>query len=111
MLQEAITEIERLRAAEQARLRRQDEQRRQLRCLDRWLNRIEAMLEKDQTVVPEPLLDRIGALLLEIDPRLQGQLLELGGDAARVLDLLFEAQEQVLPKASRRPGESSGRPG
>ncbi len=73
--------------------------RADLRRLDTWLNEVESMLEGDQRVVPEPLVKEIAVFLREVDPKLHRALLRnRTRDASRVLDILFDAQEYMLPR-------------
>jgi hypothetical protein len=51
--------------------------------------------------VPEELLGEIGDFVGRIDPKLQHSLMRNAtGEAVAVLDILFDAQEVVLPRAS-----------
>ena len=85
---------------------RLDEQRRQsllarrqdLKKIDAWLEQVECMLEADQREVPEPLIKEIAPYLRALDPKLHRSLLRnRTRDASRVLDILFDAQERLLP--------------
>ncbi len=76
------------------------ERRREMRQLDRWLNQVESMLEDDRRVVPEPVVKEIASFLRELDPKLHRALLRnRERDASRILDILFDAQEALLPSA------------
>lgn len=56
------------------------------------------MLEEERETVPEPLIREIAAFLREINPKLHRALLRnRAREASRVLDVLFDAQELVLP--------------
>jgi hypothetical protein len=101
LLSEAVEEI-RLKAAEDARRRRELAARRQaIRRVDYWLNDVESMLEEDQRTVPEPLVREIAVFLRSVDPKLQRSLLRnRAREASRVLDVLFDAQEALLPRAA-----------
>ena len=69
-----------------------------MRRLDSWLETIETMLEEDRREVPEPLVKEIAGFLREVDPKLHRAMLRnRTRDAARVLDILFDAQEYLLP--------------
>jgi hypothetical protein len=73
--------------------------RADLRQLDLWLNEIESMLEEDQRTVPETLVKDIAGFMRELDPKLHRALLRnRTRDASRVLDILFDAQEYMLPR-------------
>ena len=83
-----------------------DEQRRQLalarrqdlKKIDAWLEQVECMLEADQREVPEPLIKEIAPYLRALDPKLHRSLLRnRTREASRVLDILFDAQERLLP--------------
>ena len=83
-----------------------DEQRRQLalarrqdlKKIDAWLEHVECMLEADQREVPEPLIKEIAPYLRALDPKLHRSLLRnRTREASRVLDILFDAQERLLP--------------
>jgi hypothetical protein len=98
LLRDAVEEIRRTRAAEVARRQRLLAQRAELRQLDLWLNQVETMLEEDQRVVPEPLVREMATFLREVDPKLHRALLRNRlREASRVLDVLFDAQEYLLP--------------
>jgi hypothetical protein len=101
LLSEAVEEI-RLKAAEDARRRRELTARRQaIRRLDYWLNDVESMLEEDRRTVPEPLVREISVFLRSVDPKLQRSLLRnRAREASRVLDVLFDAQEALLPRVA-----------
>lgn len=103
MLHEAIEEIERSRASADQRRRLRAAQRGQMRQLDLWLDQIEDMLENDRKSVPQALLDEIAEFLFEIDPKLHRDLMRIRGrNAARILDLLFDAQEELMPRTQTR---------
>ena len=103
MLTDAINEI-RLKQAEDIQRRRLLLSRREsMRQLDRWLEQIEAMLEEDERTVPEPMVRDIATFLRSFDNKLHRSLLRnRAREASRVLDVLFDAQESLLP----RPVES-----
>lgn len=99
MLSEAVDEIYRKSAEDAARRRRLLAQRADVRQIDDWLNQVEGMLEDDQRVVPEPLVKQIAGFLREVDPKLHRALLRnRTREASRVLDVLFDAQEYLLPR-------------
>lgn len=98
MLSQAVTEMHRMSTEEAHRRQRLLARRADLRRLDSWLNDVEAMLEGDQRTVPEALVREIASYLREVDPKLHRALLRnRSREAARVLDVLFEAQECLLP--------------
>jgi len=96
-----------IRRADDAALCRRDallEHRRPVRLLDAWLSQVETLVERNEPIVPEPLLGQIAAFLWREDPLLyrrlrKGRKLEV----LRVLDVLFEAEEQFLPGMARTP--------
>lgn len=72
-----------------------------MRLLDFWLSEVEALIERNEPRVPEPLLGEIVGFLGKQDPRLHRRLTKRGKvDALKVLDVLFEAEEQLLPRVA-----------
>lgn len=70
-----------------------------MRQLDRWLDQVEAMLEEDERTVPEPMVRDIAGFLRGFDSKLHRSLLRnRTREASRVLDVLFDAQESLLPR-------------
>lgn len=103
MLSDAVADMRRADDLEAERRRRLQERRASIERLDRWLQEVESMLERDRQTVPEALVGEIGAFVGQIDPKLRNSLKRMqGGEAVAVLDVLFDAQELVLPKAARR---------
>ena len=99
MLSEAVNEIHRKSVEDARRRQRLLARRAELRQLDAWLNQVEAMLEGDQRIVPEPLVREMASFLREVDPKLHRAMLRnRTREAARVLDVLFDAQEHLLPR-------------
>lgn len=99
MLRDAVAEIHQKTDEEERRRRRMLARRADLRRLDLWLNQVECMLEGDQRTVPEPLVKEIAGFLREVDPKLHRALLRnRAREASRVLDILFDAQEYMLPR-------------
>jgi hypothetical protein len=100
LLSDAISSI---RSANEEALQRRDAQRlrrRPIQLLDNWLSQVETLMERDDPVVPEPLIDEIAGFIVKLNPRLHRRLRRNGGqDASRVLNVLFDAEEQFLPKA------------
>ena len=48
--------------------------------------------------MPEPLVKEIGSFLRDVDPKLHRALIRnRAREASRVLDVLFDAQEYLLP--------------
>ena len=98
MLSEAVRDIHESVRREELRRRRLEMQKEDIRRLDGWLESVENMLEEEQLTVPEPLIREIAAFLREINPKLHRALLRnRAREASRVLDVLFDAQELVLP--------------
>ena len=99
MLREAVADIHRAEEVEAERRRLAHERRDAIERLDGWLATIESMLEHDRHTVPEALVGEIGDFVQRIDPKLQQSLLRnRDREAARVLDVIFDAQEAVLPQ-------------
>lgn len=92
-----------IRRANEEALRRRNElraRRRPIQLLDHWLSQVETLIERNAAVVPEPLIGEIAAYLGKHDPGLYRRLRRNGKrKVSRVLDLLFEAEEQFLPRA------------
>jgi hypothetical protein len=101
MLSEAMADICLADEVAAQRRRRLQERRDAVERLDRWLQQVETMLERDRNTVPEELLGEIGDFVGRIDPKLRTSLMGSGSrEAVAVLDVLFDAQEVVLPRAS-----------
>jgi hypothetical protein len=99
LLSEAVDEIHRKSREQWEREQRILARRSEMRQLDSWLNTIELMLEEEQRTVPEPLVREIGSFLRDVDPKLHRALLRnRAREASRVLDVLFDAQEYLLPR-------------
>lgn len=104
MLSEAVRDIHDAVRREELRRHRLELQKQDIRRLDAWLETVENMLEGDQGSVPEPLVREIAAFLREVNPKLHRALLRnRARDAARVLDVLFDAQELLLPSFVEPP--------
>lgn len=98
MLSDAIRDIDRARLQQAERQEELRRRKQDMRKLDAWLVHIEDMLERESRTVPEPLMKEIGQFLRPISPKLYRNLRRNRmRDAARLLDTLFDAQEQVLP--------------
>jgi hypothetical protein len=68
------------------------------RLIDYWLSEVETLIERNEPRVPEPLMGEIAGFLGKQDPHLYRRLRRKGNvDALRVLDALFEVEEQFLP--------------
>jgi hypothetical protein len=100
MLSEAMADICLADEVAAQRRRRLQERRDAIERLDSWLQQVETMLERDRHTVPEELLGEIGDFVGRIDPKLRNSLMRNGsGEPVAVLDVLFDAQEVVLPRA------------
>lgn len=90
-----------IRFADEEALRRRNavrSRRRPIQLIDHWLSQVETLIERDDRVVPEPLIGEIARFVRKLDPRLLGRLRRNSKrEASRVLDVLFEAEEQFLP--------------
>lgn len=106
MIEEANISI---RGAHDAELRRHNAQldrRRPVRMLDAWLSQVEALVERKESIVPQPLFGQIARFIWKLDPLLHGRLGRgRKTEALRVLDVLFEAEEQFLPGVARTSWE------
>jgi hypothetical protein len=101
MLSEAVADMCRADELTAWRRRRQQERRDSIERLDRWLDEVEGMLERDRHTVPEALVGEIGEFVGRIDPKLRNSLMRNADrEAVVVLDVLFDAQEVILPKAA-----------
>lgn len=101
MLRDAVAEIHAQRLQDALKQQRMLERKREMRRLDTWLNEVEAMLEEDRRTVPEPVVREIASFLRQFDPKLHRSLLRnREREASRVLDVLFDAQESLLPSHS-----------
>ena len=102
MLEDAIINI---RRANEAAVRRDNAlfaRRRPVQLLDGWLSQVETLMEQNEAVIPEPLVSAIAGFLAKEHPRLHRRLRGKGKlEAWRVLDVLFEAEEQFLPRGAQ----------
>ena len=105
MLREAIKDIQLSDESSKQRHHQLASSRLQMRRLDHWLGQVEAMLERDHKTVPEPLVSEIAEFVQDIDPKLRRDLARnRGRSATRVLDVLFDAQELLMPRTVTRRG-------
>jgi hypothetical protein len=96
MLNEAVDQILKSRADDLERQKRRSSRRIHLRQLDGWLHQIEDMLEEEKRTVPDALVREIATFLRREAPSLHRELVRnRERDAARVLDVLFDAQDSV----------------
>lgn len=88
-------------AADEASRRREAlrSRRRPIQLLDYWLGEVEMLVAHDDQVVPEPMIDEIVGFIGALSPRLNRRLRRHGRSASNVLDILFDAEEQLLPKS------------
>jgi hypothetical protein len=113
MIGQASDQMVREQAGDRARRAQLEAWKRPRRILDRWLDAVELLLERDERTVPEPLFREIGAFVQEQTPSLNRKLRRnRRRDAARVLDVLFDAQEELsrLRGVSVEPDWGPGRP-
>ena len=105
MLREAIRDIQHSDESSKQRHHQLAASRVQMRRLDHWLGLVEGILEQDHRTVPEPLVSEIAEFVQDIDPKLRRDLARnRGRSATRVLDVLFDAQEQLMPRTVTRRG-------
>jgi hypothetical protein len=99
MLSDAIDEIH--REYQMAADRREAELRRRadVRKVDAFLLVVENMIERKQTEVPATLMDEITRFVRPLSRKLVRALnRNVTRDPVRVLDVLFDAQQMLLPK-------------
>lgn len=99
MLSEAIEEIH--REFEAAAERRNQELRRRadVRRVDEFLLCIEDIIENRRGSVPAPLMDEITRFVRPLSRKLLRALnRNVTGDPVRVLDVLFDCQQLLLPR-------------
>jgi hypothetical protein len=100
MLEDAVISILRANEATARRENALFARRRPVQMLDDWLSQVETLMEHNEAIVPESLIAEIAGFLAREDPRLHRRLRSKGKlEAWRVLDVLFEAEEQFLPRA------------
>jgi hypothetical protein len=101
LLSDAIREISVARELDLERRRIVFQRRRALRQVDSWMHHVENLLEDNRRTVPEPLVKEIGAFVRELNPKLHRHMQRnRAREASRVLDVLFDAQEELLPRPS-----------
>ncbi len=104
MIEEVNVIIRRANEAARRRHNARLAHRRPVQLLDAWLNQVETLVECKEPIVPEPLFGEIAGFLGKQDPLLLWRLSRNGKhDAVRVLNVLFEAEEQFLPAMARTP--------
>jgi hypothetical protein len=98
LLRDAVRDIWVARELDEERRQLVLARRQELRRIDAWLEQVECMLEAEQREVPETLIKEIAPFLRALNPKLHRSLLRnRTRDASRVLDILFDAQEHLLP--------------
>jgi len=99
MLSDAIEEIH--REFEAAATRRDQELRRRadVRKVDEFLLSVEDIIENKRGAVPAPLMDEITRFVRPLSRKLLRALnRNVTRDPVRVLDVLFDAQQLLLPR-------------
>jgi hypothetical protein len=99
MLSDAIEEIH--RESEAAAARRQQELRRRadVRRVDEFLLYVEDLIENNRGPVPAQLMDEITRFVRPLSRKLLRALnRNVSRDPVRVLDVLFDAQQLLLPR-------------
>jgi hypothetical protein len=99
MLSDAIDEIH--REYQMAADRREAELRRRadVRKVDAFLLVVENLIERKQTEVPAPLMEEITRFVRPLSRKLVRALnRNVTRDPVRVLDVLFDAQQMLLPR-------------
>jgi hypothetical protein len=99
LLNEAVDEILKYQFDELVRQRQRSCRREHFRKVEAWLHQIEDILENEGRTVPEALTREIITYLRKEAPPLHRELLlDRDRDAARTLDVLFEAQEVLATR-------------
>lgn len=99
MLSDAIDEIHREFEAAANRRERELRRRADVRRVDEFLLLIEDIIENKRGGVPAPLMDEITRFVRPFSRKLLRALnRNVSRDPVRVLDVLFDVQQLVLPK-------------
>ena len=99
MLSDAIEEIHREYQEAADRHDREMRRRADVRRVDAFLLQIEDLIERRHTEVPAPLMDEIVRFVRPISRKLLRALnRNVTRDPVRVLDVLFDVQQLLLPK-------------
>ena len=99
MLSDAIEEIHRQYQEAADRHDRETRRRADVRRVDAFLLQIEDLIERHQTEVPGPLMDEIVRFVRPLSRKLLRALnRNATRDPVRVLDVLFDVQQLLLPK-------------
>ena len=102
MLADAIVSIH--HANEAARRRRYALRLRRypIDLVDSWLSELETLMEQGIPVVPEPLITEIEEFLGRLESCLDRRVPRRGkGETETVMEMLFEAEEYLLLRATR----------
>jgi hypothetical protein len=99
MLSDAIDEIHRETAAAAARRRQELRRRADVRRVDEFLLYVEDLIENNRGPVPAQLMDEITKFVRPLSRKLLRALnRNVSRDPVRVLDVLFDAQQLLLPR-------------
>ncbi|GAC1480629.1 MAG: hypothetical protein PVSMB9_05510 [Candidatus Dormibacteria bacterium] len=99
MLSDAIDEIHREFQAAADRRDLEIRRRADVRRVDEFLLRVEDLIEKRRGEVPLPLMDQIVRFVRPISRKLLRALnRNVSRDPVRVLDVLFDVQQMLLPR-------------
>jgi len=99
MLSDAIDEIHREFQAAANRRDQQLRRRAEVRRVDDFLHAIEDLIENHRGPVPAPLMEEITRFVRPISRKLLRALnRNVSHDPVRVLDVLFDVQQLLLPR-------------
>jgi hypothetical protein len=99
MLSDAIDEIHREYQAAADRREQEIRRRADVRRVDDFLLVVETMIEQKRPEVPQALMDEIVRFVRPISRKLLRALnRNVAHDPVRVLDVLFDAQQLLLPR-------------
>jgi hypothetical protein len=99
MLSDAIEEIHREFEAAAARRDQELRRRADVRRVDEFLLYVEDLIEKKREAVPVPLMDEIVRFVRPFSRKLLRALnRNVSRDPVRVLDVLFDVQQLLLPR-------------
>ena len=109
MLSDAIRDIRLAQEDERRRRLESARRRHEVRKLDAWLHHIECLLEENRRTVPEPLVREIATFVRGVSPKLHRSLLRnRERQASRVLDILFDTQQLLLPGFESPEADAAG---
>jgi hypothetical protein len=99
MLSDAIAEIHREFEAAETRRGQELRRRADVRKVDEFLLCVEDIIENKRGAVPAPLMDEITRFVRPLSRKLLRALnRNVTRDPVRVLDVLFDAQQLLLPR-------------